>query len=236
MVRTVTVRDLAAEKFGTNRTYFDQAAKIMETRPNLHEQIKSGKLTLPQAVLQMKQEERRHEMEFKAANAAASMPDGPTWEIIEGQCGLVLQTLPQKSARLIFADPPYNICFDYGEDGHDDDMPPEAYYSMCREFIEASVPLLTDDGSLWVLINHEHGWRVEQMMEAVGLTMRNWITWFESFGVNCSRKFNRTSRRLLHAVKDRDHFVFHREAVSRPSDRQVKYNNAQRQSRRESLG
>jgi hypothetical protein len=55
--------------------------------------------------------------------------------------------------------------------------------------------------------------------------VRDVVTWYETFGVNNSagNKFNATSRRLLPAVKDPDRFVFHASAVTRPSDRQEKY-------------
>lgn len=56
-----------------------------------------------------------------------------------------------------------------------------------------------------------------------GLTIRNWIIWYETFGVNAPTKFNRTKRHLLYAVKDPSRYCFHPEAVSRPSDRQAKY-------------
>src|SRR5262249_15352064 len=48
--------------------------------------------------------------------------------------------------------------------------------------------------------------------------------WYETFGVNCHNNFNRCSRRLLYCTKSEHDFVFHREAVSRPSSRQTKYN------------
>jgi site-specific DNA-methyltransferase (adenine-specific) len=62
------------------------------------------------------------------------------------------------------------------------------------------------------------------ILKDLGLTVRAWITWHETFGVNCANNFNRCSRRLFYAVKDPGRFVFHAEAVSRPSDRQAKYN------------
>src|SRR5262249_48279135 len=56
--------------------------------------------------------------------------------------------------------------------------------------------------------------------------VRSRITWYETFGVNCSDQFNRCSRRLLHCVKDPARFVFHADAVNRPSDRQTEYHDA----------
>jgi len=143
--------------------------------------------------------------------------------ILEGDCLALLPTIEAGSVRLAFADPPYNIGVDYGPGEKADRLPPAEYYAWCRRWIGEAARLLTPDGSLWILINHERAARVEVMLEDAGLAMRDWITWYESFGVNCSTKFNRTSRRLLHAVRDPKRFVFHRGPVSRPSDRQAKY-------------
>ena len=146
-----------------------------------------------------------------------------SWDIICGDCVDVLPTVGRGSARLIFADPPYNIGIDYGND-HDDKIDPEAYVDWTESWIYRAVETLTGDGSIWVMINHEYAADVEIVLRSAGTVVRNWITWYETFGVNCTRKFNRTSRRIFHAVKDPKHFVFHVEAVRRPSDRQVVYN------------
>jgi DNA modification methylase len=47
------------------------------------------------------------------------MPDSSPWSIITGDCIDVMTRMDPGSARLIFADPPYNIGVDYG-DGFDD--------------------------------------------------------------------------------------------------------------------
>jgi site-specific DNA-methyltransferase (adenine-specific) len=85
---------------------------------------------------------------------------------------------------------------------------------------------LAPDGSMWVLINDEWAAQFATTLRGIGLAMRNWIIWYESFGVNCSDKFNRTKRHLLYFVRDPRHFVFNHDAVSRPSDRQTKYQDA----------
>jgi site-specific DNA-methyltransferase (adenine-specific) len=59
----------------------------------------------------------------------------------------------------------------------------------------------------------------------IGLHRQQWITWYESFGVNCSRKFNRCSRPLLWYTKSKKGFTANHDApeVRRPSDRLLKY-------------
>jgi site-specific DNA-methyltransferase (adenine-specific) len=87
--------------------------------------------------------------------------------------------------------------------------------------------LLTPDGSLWLLVNHEWAWKLVPCALKAGLHLRQWITWYETFGVNCTRKFNRCSRPLLWFTRHPRRFVFHAcPEVRRPSDRQTKYNDA----------
>jgi site-specific DNA-methyltransferase (adenine-specific) len=85
------------------------------------------------------------------------------------------------------------------------------------------VRLLTGDGSLWVLINDEHAAHFAIMLQEAGLCRRSWIKWYETFGVNCRRKFNRTSRHLFHCTRHPRRFIFHAEAVNRPSARLAVY-------------
>src|SRR5262249_27262821 len=56
-----------------------------------------------------------------AARAAAYVPDGePPWRVVEGDCLEQLARLEAGSARLVFADPPYNEGVDYGGGGAPD--------------------------------------------------------------------------------------------------------------------
>lgn len=149
---------------------------------------------------------------------------GASWRIIHGDCVKVLKDeIKPGSVRLVFADPPYNIGIDYG-DHHNDSMGDGEYRDWCRDWMRAAAETLTADGSMWVMINHEWAADFEFILrDDCGLWIRDWITWYETFGVNCTRKFNRCSRRIFHAVVNPDRFVFNEEAVSRKSDRQTIY-------------
>jgi len=148
----------------------------------------------------------------------------PGWRIEQGDCLDVMAGLPAGSARLIFADPPYNIGVDYGGGSKADRLPADEYLGWCRAWVDACVRLLTPDGSLWVLVSYERVDEVAVLLRRAGLHRRQWITWYETFGVNCTKKFNRCSRPLLHMTRDRGRFVFRPGAVRRPSDRQLQYN------------
>ncbi len=169
-------------------------------------------------------EQKRADLKAKAKPSPNDKP--ANWEIHENDCIKALSSIESRSARLIFADPPYNIGLDYG-DHYDDSRPADEFQRWCQEWLAESFRVLSDDGSLWILVNHEWAWVLcYEAIETTGFYLRQWITWYESFGVNCTGMFNRCSRALLWLVKDADRFVFNAEAheIRRPSDRQEKYN------------
>lgn len=150
--------------------------------------------------------------------------DDAVCRIIHGDCIAEMRKLTAGSVRLIFADPPYNIGIDYGDGKAADKLPDIDYLSWCEQWMQECTRLLTADGSLWVMINDEWADHFGLILQRVGMHRRNWIKWYETFGVNCRSKFNRCSRHIFYTVKDAKRFVFNAEAVNRPSDRQTKYN------------
>ena len=118
------------------------------------------------------------------------------WKIVTGDCVREMAAIAPGSVRLIVADPPYNIGVNYG-DHHDDRMTPAEYVAWSGRWIQAAVRLLAPDGSLWLINDHRWSARLQIAMEAAGLHRRQTITWYETFGVNCTHQFNRCSRPLL---------------------------------------
>jgi site-specific DNA-methyltransferase (adenine-specific) len=159
-------------------------------------------------------------------DAAAGSPGRGEGEVITGDCVEELARVPDGAARLVFADPPYNVGVDYGDGGEADLLPDDEYMRWAESWLSECKRVLTDDGSLWVLISDEFAAEYGVTLKRLGFTIRNWLVWYESFGVNCANKFNRTKRHLFYCVKDAERFVFHPEAVGRPSARQVLYNDA----------
>jgi DNA modification methylase len=144
-------------------------------------------------------------------------------------CADSLVELPRLKAarrrfRLIPTDPKYNLGVNYGRGRKADLRPPQVYLAECREWMGHCADLLTADGSLWIVICDEWVDQYGLLLREVGLHLRQRIVWYESFGNNNPNGFNRCHRYLLWAVKDPKRFVFHPEAVNRPSDRQGKYN------------
>jgi len=200
----------------------DQIAR----RPDLEKKVVDGDMKPAEALREIRSEKRRKELEKAAEAAKAShSSDRPSWSLLNMDVldGLEAVRDEHGPARLIFTDPPYNIGIDYGDGEKADLLTPQAYMKWVRQWFSLCWDCLTDDGSLWVMIGDEYAAEYAVELKATGYTVRSWIKWYETFGVNCSNKFNRTSRHIFYAVKDPAAFVFNPEAVTRPSDRQTKY-------------
>jgi site-specific DNA-methyltransferase (adenine-specific) len=146
-------------------------------------------------------------------------------KIVIGDCVDVLAGMPAASVRLVVADPPYGIGLNYG-DHYDDNIEDGAYRAFTRRWLAACARVLTPDGSVWVIVNADRGWMVcAEATDGAGLRLHQQVIWRETFGVNCTGKFNLTHRALLWLCgAECRQPVFNREAVNRPSDRQLKYN------------
>jgi DNA modification methylase len=202
-------------------------AEQIARRPDLEEKVVAGDMKPAEALREIRSTKRRQELEQAAAKAAAERheSDRPKWSILNVDVMDGLESVRDEHgpARLIFTDPPYNIGIDYGEGERADRLSDAAYMKWVRQWFSLCWDCLTDDGSLWVMIGDEYAAEYAVELKATGYTIRSWVKWYETFGVNCSNKFNRTSRHIFYAVKDPDSFVFNPEPVMRPSDRQTKY-------------
>lgn len=220
-----------AETHGTNRTYVANARKVAEKSPELADKVAKGEMTLPQATTELRREEKKAELKQKAERATEAFADQPKFDLLNMDVceGLKSVRDHRDHVRLIFADPPYNIGIDYG-DHHNDSLPRQEFLDWVYDWLDLSQQCLADDGSIWVMINDEYAADFVNILRELGLHMRSWIKWYETFGVNCANNFNRTSRHILYFVREPDSFVFNETEVLRPSDRQTKHNDKRAQS------
>ena len=144
-----------------------------------------------------------------------------TNDVIEGDCIQVLGRLPEGCADLVFADPPFNIGYRY--DVYDDRRANADYLAWTEEWLAAAVRVLAPHGSLFLAIGDEFVAEHKVRLDALGLTMRNWIVWHYTFGVNCRKKFNRSHAHVLYYVRDPKNYKFFADAVRVPSARMTTY-------------
>lgn len=218
-------RDEVGDKHHVSGRAIDRAQRIKETCPETFGKVHNGEMTLNRATLHVKKEKKRAELKQKAKEADF-LTEAPQWTLIHQDVFDGLQSVidHHPKPRLIFADPPYNIGIDYGSGKKKDQLTPQEYVNWFEQWIRLCHDTLADDGSLWVMIGDEFAANYNLILKATGFTIRSWIKWYETFGVNCANSFNRTSRHIFWAVKDSSKFVFHAEPVTRQSDRQTKYN------------
>ncbi|VTT96730.1 modification methylase : DNA methylase N-4/N-6 domain protein OS=Pirellula staleyi (strain ATCC 27377 / DSM 6068 / ICPB 4128) GN=Psta_0519 PE=4 SV=1: N6_N4_Mtase [Gemmataceae bacterium] len=142
-------------------------------------------------------------------------------EVITGDCIETLGALPAGCADLVFADPPFNIGYQY--DVYDDRRAKADYLAWTDRWLAAAARVLSPTGSLFLAIGDEYAAEHKVRLDALGLTLRNWIVWHYTFGVNCSKKFNRSHAHIFYYVRDPKRYTFNPDAVRVPSARMTTY-------------
>lgn len=142
-------------------------------------------------------------------------------EVIPGDCIARLAELPAGCVDLAFADPPFNIGYEY--DRYHDRRACEDYLAWTEKWLAAVKRVLKPAGSFYVAIGDEYAAEIKVRLDGLGLTMRNWIVWHYTFGVNCTRKFNRSHAHIFYYVVDPKRFTFNADEVRVPSARQTTY-------------
>ncbi len=141
--------------------------------------------------------------------------------ILTGDCLGHLAQLRAGSVDLAFADPPFNIGYDY--DVYDDKKSKAAYLDWTTRWIVAVRRTLKPTGSFYVAIGDEYAAELKVRLDEAGLTMRNWIVWHYTFGVHCTRKFSRSHAHIFYYVNDPKAFTFNAASIRVPSARQTTY-------------
>ncbi len=128
--------------------------------------------------------------------------------IHQGDCLQLLGQLESGSVDLVFADPPFNIGYEY--DVYQDAQSSDDYLAWCRRWIDGVYRSLKPDGSFWLAIGDEYVAELKIAAQAAGFHLRSWVIWYYTFGVNCANGFSRSHTHLLYFVKDKRRFTFNR--------------------------
>ena len=145
--------------------------------------------------------------------------------LIAGDCLESFPSLEAGSIDLVFADPPFNI--GYGYDVYDDRRDSAHYLDWTRKWAKEVCRVLKPAGTFWLAIGDEYAAELKLIFHReLGLSLRSWVIWYYTFGVNCTRKFNRSHAHLFYFVKDAKRFTFNDEVIRVPSARQLVYADA----------
>jgi len=130
----------------------------------------------------------------KAAKKTAPKKTGPksalkTDVIYGGDCVEVMNSLPENSVDLIFADPPYNLQLggdlqrpdNSKVDGVDDAWDKfdtfKTYDDFSTAWLTAARRILKDSGSLWVIGSYHNIFRVGATLQDIGFWILNDVIW-----------------------------------------------------------
>ena len=139
-----------------------------------------------------------------------------------GDCLEGLARLKTGSVDLAFADPPFNIGYDY--DIYDDRVDADKYLDWSKQWIGEVTRVLKPEGAFWLAIGDEYAAELKVIAHReVGLHLRNWVIWYYTFGVHCKKKFARSHAHMFYFVKDPKNFTFNDISIRVPSARQLVY-------------
>ena len=142
-------------------------------------------------------------------------------KIHRGDCIKGMKKVPDESVQLVFADPPFNIGFDYDE--YDDRLDSEKYVQWSHDWMKEVHRVLSPTGTFWLAIGDEYAAELKLEAQKVGFIPRSWVIWYYTFGVHCKTKFTRSHAHLFYFVKDAKQLTFNPDAVAVPSARQLVY-------------
>lgn len=143
-------------------------------------------------------------------------------KIFCGNCIEILRNATEIRPHLIFADPPFNIGYEY--ETYEDNLNYEKYLNWTNEWMKICYEVLSDDGSFYIAIGDEYAAEIKIIAKKLGLEARNWIIWHYGFGQNTFKKFGRSHTHIFYFVKNAKTFKFNDEDIRVPSARQLLYN------------
>lgn len=113
----------------------------------------------------------------------------PLDQILKGDCIELMNSLPEKSVDVIFADPPYNMQLkgdlhrpdnshvDAVNDEWDQFSDFDAYDNFTRDWLKAARRVLKDTGTIWVIGSYHNIYRVGSILQDIGYWVLNDIVW-----------------------------------------------------------
>ncbi|WP_231615736.1 DNA-methyltransferase [Novipirellula artificiosorum] len=145
-------------------------------------------------------------------------------QLHQGDCLEKLAAMQKGKIDLCFADPPFNIGYDY--DVYEDKRNDQDYLDWCKTWIGGVHRVLKPSGTFWLAIGDEYAAELKVCAtRELGFHCRSWVIWYYTFGVNCKFGFSRSHTHLFHFVKDPTLCTFNADdpAIRVPSARQLVY-------------
>jgi site-specific DNA-methyltransferase (adenine-specific) len=133
-------------------------------------------------------------------------------KVYQGDALSALDTVPNGSVNLIFADPPYNIGKRFGDfvDAWESD---EAYADWCMSWLEKCIEKLSANGSLYVMSSTQCIPYLDILLRKK-LNILSRIVWsYDSSGVQAKNHFGSMYEPILFCVKDKENYIFNNQDI-----------------------
>ena len=154
--------------------------------------------------------------------------------IIQGDCIAAMNAMPEGTADLVFADPPYNLqlegelrrpdnsVVDAVDDGWDQFASFAEYDRFTRDWLTAARRVLKPNGALWVIGSYHNIFRVGAILQDLGYWILNDVVWRKTNPMPNfrGRRFTNAHETLIWAARSRDQksYTFNYEAMKALND------------------
>ncbi len=140
-----------------------------------------------------------------------------------GDCINVLDKIDDKSCRLIFADPPYNMGKNFGNNNDKWESGAD-YADWCVKWIKKCIDKLTDDGSIMIMGHPRYASYLIPYLDKK-LHYVNQIIYYYTDGMPEKKNFEKRYEVIMYYRKDKNNFVFNVDDVRVPLKRYDKTSN-----------
>lgn len=130
--------------------------------------------------------------------------------VICGDCIEAMRRLPRELADLIIVDPPYNLTKDF-HGSRFDASDPDTYRAFTEEWMNAALPLLKPNGSIYVCCDWYSGMVIGGLLEE-RLELRGRITWQREKGRGAEKNWKNGMEDIWFATAGKD-YTFNLDAV-----------------------
>lgn len=151
------------------------------------------------------------------------LKSGANHVVCLGNCVDVLDKIDDKSCRLIFADPPYNMGKNFGNN-KDRWETGTNYANWCIQWIKKCVDKLTDDGSMMIMGHPRYASYLIPYLDKK-LHYVNQIIYYYTDGMPEKKNFEKRYEVIMYYRKDEKNFVFNVDDVRVPLKRYDKTSN-----------
>lgn len=157
----------------------------------------------------------------------------PLNQIMQGDCIEMMNSLPEKSVDMIFADPPYNLQLggdlhrpnnskvDACDDHWDQFDSFKAYDDFSQKWLKAARRILKDNGTIWVIGSYHNIFRVGVTLQDLGYWMLNDVVWRKTNPMPNfrGRRFTNAHETLIWCSKsEKSKYTFNYEAMKAFND------------------